>query len=255
MVGRIWWKRFTTKALVLQTRRDILDEAGNLIGGVRQLEYCRGEGSFFGPESTRLVRRPVPDRAPDAIYEIPTQRNQAPLIYRPSGDMNPLHADPQFAKDAGSTDQYCMAAARSAPPATPRCASPVAEPKTFDASNSTSPHRSFQEILWRLDCGGMMERSRSRRPPWNAMYWCCRRRRHGISLSSPSPAGQRPHHSGIRRCEIGSARYGSQTGIRPLHRSHRPDIPVLRNEAKLHVPSLAKKAGAFFRISLPPSAY
>ena len=101
VVGRIWWKRFTTKALVLQTRRDILDEAGNLIGGVRQLEYCRGEGSFFGPESTRLVRRPVPDRAPDAIYEIPTQRNQAPLIYRPSGDMNPLHADPQFAKDAG----------------------------------------------------------------------------------------------------------------------------------------------------------
>ncbi len=43
---------------------------------------------------------PVPDKAPDRVVEIPTLPRQA-LIYRLSGDWNPLHADPEIAAKAG----------------------------------------------------------------------------------------------------------------------------------------------------------
>ena len=43
-----------------------------------------------------------PDRAPDKVVEDKTSENQA-LLYRLSGDWNPLHADPGFAKAFGFT--------------------------------------------------------------------------------------------------------------------------------------------------------
>ena len=42
----------------------------------------------------------APDRAPDHVVESPTLPQQA-LLYRLSGDKNPLHADPGFAKLGG----------------------------------------------------------------------------------------------------------------------------------------------------------
>jgi acyl dehydratase len=42
----------------------------------------------------------VPERAPEWQSEIPVRHDQA-LLYRLSGDWNPLHADPDFAKLAG----------------------------------------------------------------------------------------------------------------------------------------------------------
>ncbi|MBD4809281.1 3-alpha,7-alpha,12-alpha-trihydroxy-5-beta-cholest-24-enoyl-CoA hydratase, partial [Xanthomonas citri pv. citri] len=43
---------------------------------------------------------PIPDRAPDLEVVTPTLP-QAALIYRLSGDYNPLHADPDVAKAGG----------------------------------------------------------------------------------------------------------------------------------------------------------
>jgi acyl dehydratase len=43
---------------------------------------------------------PVPERAPDHEFEFGTSA-QAALIYRLSGDSNPLHADPEVATKAG----------------------------------------------------------------------------------------------------------------------------------------------------------
>ncbi len=40
----------------------------------------------------------VPDREPDARIALPTRADQA-LIYRLSGDRNPLHSDPWFARE------------------------------------------------------------------------------------------------------------------------------------------------------------
>lgn len=61
--------------------------------------FLRGEGGFGGnPGQTVAWERP--DRQPDEIVTLHTKPNQA-LIYRLSGDRNPLHADPWFARRGG----------------------------------------------------------------------------------------------------------------------------------------------------------
>jgi len=63
--------------------------------------YARGYGGFGGPRDGGLPPHPVPsDRPPDAEVALRTRPDQA-LLYRLSGDRNPLHADPAFAKAAG----------------------------------------------------------------------------------------------------------------------------------------------------------
>jgi acyl dehydratase len=62
--------------------------------------FARADGGFGGPSEGGPAPHEVPARAPDAVLELPTRPNQA-LIYRLSGDRNPLHADPGFAKAAG----------------------------------------------------------------------------------------------------------------------------------------------------------
>jgi acyl dehydratase len=61
--------------------------------------FLRGEGGFGGEPGPKAGNVP-PDRAPDGEVETTTLPQQA-LIYRLSGDKNPLHADPEFAKMAG----------------------------------------------------------------------------------------------------------------------------------------------------------
>ncbi len=61
--------------------------------------FLRGEGGFGG-ESGPSASNQAPDRAPDEFVESPTLPQQA-LLYRLSGDKNPLHADPEFAKMGG----------------------------------------------------------------------------------------------------------------------------------------------------------
>ena len=61
--------------------------------------FARGDGGFGGPESPKSeIFKPEGD--PDFVHEIKTKPNQA-LIFRLSGDYNPLHSDPNFAKTAG----------------------------------------------------------------------------------------------------------------------------------------------------------
>lgn len=87
-------------ALVL-TERKVTDKVtGALIATVTQTIFCRGDGGFGGPPRQALPPHPIPDRAPDEICELST-RPETALIYRLSGDYNPLHADPAAAKAAG----------------------------------------------------------------------------------------------------------------------------------------------------------
>ncbi|TWP48133.1 enoyl-CoA hydratase [Lentzea tibetensis] len=61
--------------------------------------FVKGEGGFGGPrgESPAFT---VPDRAPDTTWTFQTSDDQA-LRYRETGDVNPMHADPEFARRAG----------------------------------------------------------------------------------------------------------------------------------------------------------
>ncbi|MBM4383807.1 MAG: MaoC family dehydratase N-terminal domain-containing protein [Deltaproteobacteria bacterium] len=61
--------------------------------------FLRGEGGFGG-DSGPKVGNDAPQRAPDLVVESKTLPQQA-LLYRLSGDKNPLHADPGFAKMGG----------------------------------------------------------------------------------------------------------------------------------------------------------
>jgi acyl dehydratase len=61
--------------------------------------FIRGEGGFGGDRGASEPWH-LPDREPDCQVVQPTRPEQA-LIYRLSGDRNPLHVDPEFAARGG----------------------------------------------------------------------------------------------------------------------------------------------------------
>lgn len=65
---------------------------------LRQTLLLRGDGGYGGPAPERLVL-PQSETEPDARIEIATSPRAA-LIYRLSGDWNPLHLDPAVAQAA-----------------------------------------------------------------------------------------------------------------------------------------------------------
>ena len=62
--------------------------------------FARGDGGFGGPRDGAPVPHDLPERAPDLAVECDTRPDQA-LLYALSGDRNPLHRDPDFARLAG----------------------------------------------------------------------------------------------------------------------------------------------------------
>ena len=64
----------------------------------------RGAGGFGGQAGQRPVAPEFPDREPDARVALPTRDDQA-LLYRLSGDRNPLHSDPWFARELAGFDK------------------------------------------------------------------------------------------------------------------------------------------------------
>ncbi|MER5973632.1 MaoC/PaaZ C-terminal domain-containing protein [Streptomyces sp. NPDC002055] len=86
------------KAAVIVLRSAAADDDGTLWTSDTQI-FVRGEGGFGG-ERGPSGRLETPGREPDRTVERPIREDQA-LLYRLSGDWNPLHADPEFAKLAG----------------------------------------------------------------------------------------------------------------------------------------------------------
>ncbi|GAA4921651.1 MaoC/PaaZ C-terminal domain-containing protein [Streptomyces coeruleoprunus] len=86
------------KAAVLVLRSETADDDGPLWTSDAEI-FVRGEGGFGG-ERGPSGRTPEPDRAPDRTVTRHIREDQA-LLYRLSGDWNPLHADPDFARQAG----------------------------------------------------------------------------------------------------------------------------------------------------------
>ncbi|CAM5425335.1 dehydrogenase [Streptomyces avidinii] len=86
------------KAAVIVLRTEVADADGPLWTSDAQI-FVRGEGGFGGDRGPS-VNTELPDREPDRTEERTIREDQA-LLYRLSGDWNPLHADPEFAKLAG----------------------------------------------------------------------------------------------------------------------------------------------------------
>ena len=62
--------------------------------------FARGDGGFGGKPQGGPALHEIPDRAPDLVKECDTRPDQA-LLYALSGDRNPLHRDPAFARMVG----------------------------------------------------------------------------------------------------------------------------------------------------------
>uniref|UniRef100_A0AAU2JNX2 MaoC/PaaZ C-terminal domain-containing protein n=1 Tax=Streptomyces sp. NBC_00049 TaxID=2903617 RepID=A0AAU2JNX2_9ACTN len=86
------------KAAVIVLRSEVADADGPLWTSDAQI-FVRGEGGFGG-ERGPSAKEELPGRAPDRVEERRIREEQG-LLYRLSGDWNPLHADPEFAKLAG----------------------------------------------------------------------------------------------------------------------------------------------------------
>jgi acyl dehydratase len=89
------------KGAVIVNETVLKDAAtGEPIATLESSIFARGDGGFGGPSEGQPEPHAVPIRAPDMSVDIATRPDQA-LLYRLSGDRNPLHSDPEFAKRAG----------------------------------------------------------------------------------------------------------------------------------------------------------
>jgi acyl dehydratase len=91
-------KRFAQ--IVLKTRSEI---AGELVCETEWSLLVRDAGGFGGQRPPKADVPSIPEREPDFSIELTTSTEQA-LLYRLSGDENPLHADPEVAKTVGFAD-------------------------------------------------------------------------------------------------------------------------------------------------------
>ena len=92
------------KGAVMHVEKTLTDEAdGRLLATVEMVLFLRGDGGFSkngGGDEAAPAAPAVPESEPDARIELPT-RADAAVLYRLSGDINPLHIDPAVAAKAG----------------------------------------------------------------------------------------------------------------------------------------------------------
>lgn len=87
-------------ALLVSESESVDAESGRPLFRLRSNIFIRGEGGFGGERGPSGPVNQPPDREPDHTVTYATRPDQA-LLYRLSGDRNPLHSDPAFAAMAG----------------------------------------------------------------------------------------------------------------------------------------------------------
>jgi acyl dehydratase len=87
-------------ALVVSEAESVDAATGELLFRTRSSAFIRGEGGFGGDRGPSGPSYELPARKADHEITYQTRPDQA-LLYRLSGDRNPLHSDPEFAKLAG----------------------------------------------------------------------------------------------------------------------------------------------------------
>jgi acyl dehydratase len=88
------------KAAVVVIESQSTDAAtGEILATVRNATFIRGAGGFGGDRGP-VTDWAAPERLADFSHSVTIPSDQA-LLYRLTGDRNPLHTDPVFAKRAG----------------------------------------------------------------------------------------------------------------------------------------------------------
>jgi len=88
------------KGAILAVERQLSELDGDLLATIGQVSLLRGDGGFGRSSGSLAPLQRVPERQPDILIDLPTS-DRAALIYRLSGDYNPLHIDPDIAAEAG----------------------------------------------------------------------------------------------------------------------------------------------------------
>jgi acyl dehydratase len=96
-IAEMWDKE---KAALVVTETEGAAEDGTPLWRGRASLFIKGAGGWGGDRGPSSSGTPEPDTAADKTISYQTAANQA-LVYRLSGDYNPLHSDPSFAKRAG----------------------------------------------------------------------------------------------------------------------------------------------------------
>ncbi|HDZ55233.1 MAG TPA: 3-alpha,7-alpha,12-alpha-trihydroxy-5-beta-cholest-24-enoyl-CoA hydratase [Pseudomonas xinjiangensis] len=90
------------KGAVLYMSRRLYDaDSGAHLATSSWSTFMRGNGGFGGTAEGQPKPHPVPDDRPCDFETDLISRPEQAVIYRLSGDLNPLHIDPQFAGKAG----------------------------------------------------------------------------------------------------------------------------------------------------------
>jgi acyl dehydratase len=87
-------------AMMHVTKRLFASASSELVALVGSVYMLRGDGGQGGFGNPPPPPEPINDATPDLVYEL-TTLPQSALIYRLSGDLNPIHADPAAAAKAG----------------------------------------------------------------------------------------------------------------------------------------------------------
>lgn len=89
------------KGALIFMRKELREKGcDDIVSTVTSTYFLRGDGGCGGTATSAPVPHKLPERAPDGQCVLPTLP-QAALIYRLSGDYNPIHADPVLARKAG----------------------------------------------------------------------------------------------------------------------------------------------------------
>ncbi|MBM0105723.1 MaoC family dehydratase N-terminal domain-containing protein [Steroidobacter sp. S1-65] len=100
-IDEIYDKGAAKGAILYMTRKLFDAGSGDLLSTLGNVAFLRGDGGFGGKSEGAPKPRAVPaDHDADQAVPLTNMPNQA-LIYRLSGDYNPLHSDPEIAAVAG----------------------------------------------------------------------------------------------------------------------------------------------------------
>jgi len=88
------------KGAIIINERTLHGEDGACLATLRQSTFCRGDGGFGQGDASPEPLPPTPEGEPDLRCELRIAPNAA-LLYRLNADPNPLHVDPEVARQAG----------------------------------------------------------------------------------------------------------------------------------------------------------
>ena len=152
------------KGSILYSRREIADASGRPLATERRGTFLRGNGGHgdalaAGVDASSFQPlQDVPAGAPDLTVTLPTRQDQA-LLYRLSGDRNPLHADPAIATGAGFRAPIlhglCTYGIASRALVSMFCAHDASRVRRVDVrfSKPVYPGEALRTDAWQLECG------------------------------------------------------------------------------------------------------